>query len=67
VLAAVKALFPDVKYEVEPGEAPQSKLVPMDISAAKQHLGWEPRFTIPAAFEDYLKELKAARAQAKRE
>jgi len=65
VLTAVKALFPDVKYEVEPGEPPQSKLVPMDISAAKQHLGWEPRFTIASAFADYLAELKAARARAK--
>jgi nucleoside-diphosphate-sugar epimerase len=64
VLAAVKALCPGVTYEVEPGEAPQSKLVPVDISAAKQHLGWEPRFTIASAFEDYLAELKAARAQA---
>jgi nucleoside-diphosphate-sugar epimerase len=61
VLAAVRALCPDVTYEVEPGAAPQSKQAPLDISAAKQHLGWEPRFTIAAAFEDYLMELKAAR------
>jgi len=65
VLSAVKALCPGVKYEVEPGEAPHSKLAPLDISAAKRHLGWEPRFTIASAFEDYLAELKAARAQAR--
>ena len=35
------------------------------ISAAKQHLGWEPRFTLQSAFEDYLKDIKAARAQAR--
>ena len=49
-------------YQVE-GEAPHSTIAPLDISAAKRHLGWEPRFTIASAFEDYL-ELKAARAQA---
>jgi nucleoside-diphosphate-sugar epimerase len=63
VLAAVKAVCPGVSYEVEPGEAPHSKLAPLDISAAKRHLGWEPQFTLATAFEDYLKDLKAARAQ----
>ena len=62
VLAAVKALCPNVRYEVEAGEPPHSKIAPLDISAAKQHLGWEPRFTLQSAFEDYLKDLKAARA-----
>jgi len=61
VLAAVKALCPGLKYEVEAGEPPHSKQAPLDISAAKRHLGWEPRFTIGSAFEDYLAELKAAR------
>ena len=65
VLTAVKALCPNVRYEVEAGEPPHSKIAPLDISAAKQHLGWEPRFTIQSAFEDYLKDLKAARAAAK--
>ncbi|MPZ40794.1 MAG: NAD-dependent epimerase/dehydratase family protein [Rhizobiales bacterium] len=65
VLAAVKALCPDVRYDVEPGEPPHSKIAPLDISAARQHLGWEPRFTLQSAFEDYLDELKAARSHAK--
>ena len=65
VLTAVKALCPNVRYEVEAGEPPHSKIAPLDISAAKQHLGWEPRFTLQSAFEDYLKDLKAARAAAK--
>ena len=65
VLSAIKALCPDVRYEVEAGEPPHSKVAPLDISAAKQHLGWEPRFTLQAAFEDYLKELKTARAGAR--
>jgi UDP-glucose 4-epimerase len=66
VLDAVRALCPNVRYEVEAGEPPHSKLAPLDISAAKQHLGWEPRFTIQSAFEDYLKDLQAARASAKK-
>jgi nucleoside-diphosphate-sugar epimerase len=62
LLAAVQALCPGLSYEVEPGEGPHSKLAPLDISAAKRDLGWEPRFTIASAFADYLAELKAARA-----
>jgi len=62
VLAAVKALFPSLRYEIAAGEPPKSKSDPLDISAAKQHLGWEPRFSLPAAFENFLAELKAARA-----
>ena len=61
VLAAVKALFPALRYEIEPDEQPQSKSAPLDIAAAKEHLGWEPRFSVQAAFEDFLKEMKAAR------
>jgi UDP-glucose 4-epimerase len=62
VLAAVRALFPDLRHQIEAGSAPQSKLAPLDISAARRHLGWEPQFTIAAAFADYLAELKSARS-----
>jgi len=62
-VAAVETLCPGLSYEVEPGEASHSKLAPLDISAAKRDLGWEPRFTIATAFADYLAELKTARAQ----
>jgi len=64
LLAAVKVLCPGLSYEIEAGEVPHSKLAPLDISAARRDLGWEPRFTIASAFADYLAELKAARAQA---
>src|SRR4029079_1141479 len=63
VTAAIKALCPNVRYEVGAGEPPHSKIAPLDISAASQHLGWEPKFTLQSAFEDYLKDLKAARDQ----
>ena len=61
VLAAVKALFPAMTYEIEAGEQPQTKPAPLDISRAKRHLGWEPRFTITSAFADYREELARAR------
>ena len=35
VLSAIKALCPNVRYEVEAGEPPHSKAAPLDISAAK--------------------------------
>jgi nucleoside-diphosphate-sugar epimerase len=62
VLAALKGLRPDVSYEIDAGARPHENLAPLDISAAKRHLGWEPRFTIASALEDYVKELAAARA-----
>jgi UDP-glucose 4-epimerase len=62
VLAAVQALFPALKYEIEAGERPRAKPAPLDISRARRELGWEPRFTIASAFADYLAELTQARA-----
>ena len=62
VLAALKKFSPNLRYEIEAGEPPHGKIAPLDISAARQHLGWTPRFSLEAAFEDYLKDLKAARA-----
>jgi nucleoside-diphosphate-sugar epimerase len=63
LVAVVKTLCPSLRYNIEPGEAPAAP-APLDISAAKHHLDWEPRFTIATAFADYLAELKAARAGA---
>ena len=64
LLDVVKSLCPGMKYEIEGTAAPQGALAPLDISAAKKHLGWEPKFTLKAAFEDYLADLKAARGRA---
>src|SRR3954454_18952152 len=67
VLAAVQVLCPDVTYTIEPGEAPKATIVPLDTSAARRHLGFEPRYTIASAFEDYLNDMKAARAHRRPE
>jgi nucleoside-diphosphate-sugar epimerase len=64
VLAAVKKVCPNVRFELEPGDVPQKKIAPLDISAAKRHLNWAPKFTLQSAFEDYVKDLKAVRPAA---
>jgi nucleoside-diphosphate-sugar epimerase len=61
VLAAVKAVCPAVRYEIEAAGAAQAKPAPLDITRAKRHLGWEPHFTLRSGFADYLEELKGAR------
>jgi nucleoside-diphosphate-sugar epimerase len=62
VVETVKAIAPGLDYEIEPGEPPHSKSFPLDISRAKQHLGWEPTFSLRAGFEDFMGELQRARA-----
>lgn len=59
VVSAVKTLCPALKHEIGPGSPATERPAPLDISRAKRHLGWEPRFTLRSAFEDYLEELKA--------
>jgi len=66
VLATVKELCPALRYEIEPGELPAVRQAPLDISRAKRHLGWEPRYTIRSAFEDYLEELAKARSATRK-
>jgi UDP-glucose 4-epimerase len=65
VLTAVRALFPAMTYQVEAGEPPAATPAPLDISRARRHLDWEPRFTIASAFADYLAELRQARGAAR--
>jgi UDP-glucose 4-epimerase len=57
LVQVVKAVAPKLDYEIEPGEPPKSKTAPLDISRAKTHLGWEPRFSLKAAFEDFRNEM----------
>ena len=59
LVALVQRLLPKLEVEIIPGKAPRSAKQPMDISRAKQHLGWEPQYTIEAGFKDYIEELKA--------
>ncbi|HEY7384188.1 MAG TPA: NAD(P)-dependent oxidoreductase [Beijerinckiaceae bacterium] len=58
LLDTLRALLPKLTVEVTPGEARKAKTFPLDLSRAKQHLGWEPRFSLRAAFEDYIADLR---------
>jgi nucleoside-diphosphate-sugar epimerase len=62
VVETVREIYPTLDVRMEPGDPPKSKSAPLDISRAKKHLGWEPRFTLREAFKDYAAELEAARA-----
>ena len=60
LVAAVERQFPKLEVEVIPGRPPDVAVsVPLDISRARQYLGWEPQYTMDAAFEDYVKDLRA--------
>ena len=60
VIDTAKKYIPDLQIEIIPGEAPKSKSQPLDISRAKEYLGWEPQFSLEEAFQDYIEDLKAA-------
>jgi UDP-glucose 4-epimerase len=61
VLAAVAAAIGTANVTVESSPSGQPRLAPLDISAAKRHLGWEPRFNLASAFADFRDELAALR------
>ncbi len=55
----VKRLVPGLRVEIVPGKRPDSRTQHLDISPAKEFLGWEPQFPMEKAFEDYLRDLKS--------
>ena len=63
VVDTVRTIFPSLSVEIGEGEEGAPKNCPLDISRARQHLGWEPAFSLQQAFEDYVAELKRARAR----
>lgn len=59
LVAAAERQFPGLQVEIIPGKAPETSVsVPLDISRAKEFLGWEPEYSMDAAFEDYVKDLQ---------
>lgn len=61
LIACVRQVYPGLEIEIEAGDRPPAKSVPMDISRARKHLGWAPRFTLLEALKDYRADLAAAR------
>ena len=55
-----RAIYPDLEVEVVPDGTPhEGPKKPLDITRAKEHLGWEPRFTLGSALRDYVNDLDA--------
>jgi nucleoside-diphosphate-sugar epimerase len=61
LIAAVKAAFPNMEIEIAKGNKPEGRAVPMDISRAKNELGWAPTYSLAEAFIDYRKDMEAGR------
>ena len=55
----VRRLLPGLRMEVVPGNPPDSRSQHLDISQAKEFLGWEPQFPMEKAFKDYLRDLRS--------
>ncbi len=59
LVAAAERQFPKLEVEIIPGKAPETAVsVPLDISRAREYLGWEPKYSMDTAFEDYIKDLQ---------
>ena len=61
----VRKLVPTLKVEIEQGKPGESHAYAMDISRAKQVLGWAPQHTLETGIADYLAELKTVSGPAK--
>lgn len=58
---AVQAAFPGLEIEIAAGKRPEGRAVAMDISRAKDELGWTPKFSLADAFRDYRAEMERGR------
>lgn len=65
LVASAKALFPELTVETLPGEPPKSKSQPLDLSRARELLGWQPQFSLSDALADFADELRRARTELK--
>ena len=61
LVETVKKVLPKLKVEIEGDVVEIERGQPLDISAAKRALGWEPAYALEAGFADYAKDLQAAR------
>lgn len=60
LIAAVKAKLPALKVEIGEGKPPPSRTQHLDLSRARQQLGWSPTFTLEAGIEDYIAEMRTS-------
>ncbi len=58
LVAAVKSAVPGFEIEITPGKAPVSRDTPLDVSRARDELGWTPQFPLDDAMADYAADLQ---------
>ena len=58
--AAAKTALPGLDARIEPSSVPAPQ--PLDITAAREVLEWEPAYSLEEAFADYVEEFKRASA-----
>jgi nucleoside-diphosphate-sugar epimerase len=58
LVETIRKQLPRLKVEIEPGTPPVSRDFPLDMTAAKTHLGWTPEYTMDEAFADYIERMK---------
>jgi UDP-glucose 4-epimerase len=61
LVAAIKRKLPALDVEIVPGTPPVSRTQHLDLSAAAEHLGWSPQFSLDTGLDDYIADLKALR------
>ncbi len=55
LVAAAKKVAPSVQVELKPGRSPQAKNSPyMDITWAKEDVGYQPQYTVERAVAEYI-------------
>lgn len=58
MVATFRKFFPDFTCEVLPGKTGSSRDSVLDISAARQKLGWAPQYDLESALADYIEEVR---------
>ena len=64
LIRAIREVLPSLEVEVLPGPPPPLQVKqPMDLSRARDVLGWELRYTMEAGFRDFVADLEQAGAR----
>jgi nucleoside-diphosphate-sugar epimerase len=58
LVTIIKDQLPNLRIDIIPGEPPVNRGAALDITRAKEMLGWEPEFSMADAFADYAADLK---------
>lgn len=61
LVAAIKEKLPGLKVDIVPGTPPVSRMQHLDLTRAREHLGWQPAYTLSSGLDDYIADLAASR------